>query len=57
MFDYDKKVEKNRKRNEKYINDYLNYHDITKAEEGIKCIHTFLDGWFIEKCLWASKIH
>lgn len=38
-----------------YINDYLNYHDITKAEEGIKCIHTFLDGWFIEKCLWASK--
>jgi len=38
-----------------YINDYLNYYDITKAEDGIDHIHSFLDGWFIEKCLWASK--
>lgn len=38
-----------------YINDYLNYYDITKAEEGIGLVHSFLDGWFIEKCLWASK--
>ena len=83
MVDYEIKVEKNRKRNEKYItefekwlnekdlvkktirkhlnnidlyiNDYLNYYDITKVEEGINCIHSFLGGWFIEKCLWASK--
>ena len=83
MFDYDKKVEENRKRNEKYIkefemwlkekclvdktirkhlnnvdlyiNDYLNYYDITKVEDGISSVHSFLDGWFIEKCLWASK--
>lgn len=83
MFDYDKKVEENRKRNEKYIkefekwlnekglvkktirkhlnnvdlyiNDYLNYYDITKVEDGMGSVHSFLDGWFIEKCLWASK--
>lgn len=24
-------------------------------EDGINCIHSFLDGWFIEKCLWVSK--
>ena len=83
MFDYDKKVEENRKRNEKYIkefekwlnekglvkktvrkhlsnvdlyiNDYLNYYDVTKVEDGINSVHSFLDGWFIEKCLWASR--
>ena len=83
MFDYDKKVEKNIKRNEKYIvefelwlkdkglvnktikrhldnislylNDYLNYYDITKMEDGIDEVYSFLNGWFIEKCLWASK--
>jgi len=83
MKDYYKKVEENRKRNEKYIkefekwlkendlvdktirkhlnnvdlyiNDYLNYYDITKVENGMNSIHSFLDGRFIEKCLWASK--
>lgn len=83
MFDYDKKVEENRKRNEKYIkefenwlkekglvdktirkhlnnvdlyiNDYLNYYEITKVEDGIDDVYSFLSGWFIEKCLWASK--
>lgn len=83
MFDYDKKVEKNIKRNEKYIvefelwlkdkglvnktikrhldnislylNDYLNYYDITKMENGIDEVYSFLNSWFIEKCLWASK--
>ena len=83
MFGYDKKVEENRKRNEKYIkefekwlnekgfvtktirkhlsnvdlyiNDYLNYYDITKVEEGMNSVRSFLDGWFIQKCLWASK--
>lgn len=83
MFDYDKKVEENRKRNEKYIkefeswlkekglvdktirkhlnnvdlyiNNYLNYYEITKVEDGIDEVYSFLSGWFIEKCLWASK--
>ena len=83
MFDYNKKVEENRKRNEKYIkefekwlkekglvdktirkhlnnvdlyiNDYLNYYEITKVEDGIDDVYSFLSGWFIEKCLWASK--
>lgn len=38
-----------------YINDYLNYYDITKMEDGITSVYSFLDGWFIEKCLWSSK--
>lgn len=38
-----------------YINDYLNYYDVIKVEDGIGSIYSFLDGWFIEKCLWASK--
>ena len=38
-----------------YIDDYLNYYDVTKVEDGISSVHSFLDGWFIEKCLWASK--
>ena len=38
-----------------YINDYLNYYAITKVEDGMSSVHSFLDGWFIEKCLWASK--
>ena len=38
-----------------YINDYLNYYDITKVEDGIDDVCSFLDGWFIEKCLCASK--
>ncbi len=81
--DWDKEVEKNQKRNEKfinefedwlkekklvaktirkhvnnaslYINDYLNYYEINKMEDGVHYIHGFLDGWFIEKCLWSSK--
>ena len=81
--DYDKKLESNIKRNEKflkafeewlneqnlanktikkhlnnvslYINDFLNYYDIKKMEEGVNFIYDFFDGWFIEKCLWASK--
>lgn len=38
-----------------YINDYLNYYDVIKVEDGIGSVYSFLDGWFIEKCLWASK--
>ena len=81
--DLKKKVEENRKRNEKfinefdswlnekglakktirkhlnnaslYINDYLNYYDASKMENGVHYVHGFLDGWFIEKCLWSSR--
>ena len=38
-----------------YINDYLNYYDAQNMEEGIHSIYGFLNGWFIEKCLWSSK--
>ena len=38
-----------------YINDYLNYYDVIKVEEGMEEIYSFFDGWFIEKCLWASR--
>ena len=33
----------------------MNYYEITKVEDGIDEVHSFLSGWFIEKCLWASK--
>lgn len=80
---WEKKVEENHKRNEKfikefeswliqknlakktvrkhlnnaslYINDYLNYYDASTMENGIYYVHGFLDGWFIEKCLWSSR--
>ena len=50
-----KTIRKNISNIDLYINDYLTYYDITKMEEGISCVYSFLDGWFIEKCLWASK--
>ena len=81
--EWEKKVEANHKRNEKfiqefeewlnqkgfvkktirkhinnaslYINDYLNYYDAEKMEDGVYSVHGFLDGWFIEKCLWSSR--
>lgn len=81
--DYEKKMNENVKRNEKYlkeyekwltnkglvnktikkhlsntslfIDDYLCYYDIIKAEDGLNEIFLFLDGWFIEKCTWSSR--
>lgn len=38
-----------------YINDYLNYYDADKMENGVHLVNGFLDGWFIEKCLWSSR--
>lgn len=38
-----------------YINDYLNYYDAISMIEGVHYVHEFLDGWFMEKCLWSSK--
>lgn len=50
-----KTIKKHLNNTDLYINDYLNYYDIIKAEEGIYEVYSFLNGWFIEKCLWASK--
>ena len=83
MEDYELKINENRKRNKKYIdefeswlnekkltektikkhisnvdlyvNDYLNYYDVIKVEEGVDEVTSFLGGWFIEKCMWASR--
>lgn len=83
MEDYELRQEQNKKRNEKYLeefekwlkekglvnktinkhlsnvsfylNEYLNYYDITKMEDGINEVYSYLNGWFIEKCMWASK--
>lgn len=38
-----------------FVNDYLNYYDIVKAEDGLNEIFSFLNGWFIEKCTWSSR--
>lgn len=38
-----------------YINAYLNYYDISLMENGVHYVCSFLNGWFIEKCLWASE--
>ena len=38
-----------------YINDYLNYYEAHKMEDGVYSVYGFLDGWFIEKCLWSSR--
>lgn len=37
-----------------YINDYLNYYDVTKMEDGTHMIDAFLGDWFIRKCLWST---
>ena len=80
---YEEKLEKNYKRNEKflkifekwlnaqnlapktirkhlnnidlYINNYLNYYEVTNMEEGVHMAYMFLDDWFIRKCLWSSE--
>lgn len=38
-----------------YLNDYLNYYEATKMEDGINMAYSFLNDWFIRKCLYASK--
>ena len=38
-----------------YINEYLLYEDIIKAEDGISSVNMFLGYWFIKKAMWASK--
>lgn len=37
-----------------YINDYLNYYEVTKMEKGVSKTNMFFSDWFIRKCLWSS---
>lgn len=79
---YERNLEKNNKRNEKflkifenwlndqklskktivkhlsnidlYINNYLNYYEVTNMENGVSMVYSFLNDWFIRKCMWSS---
>ena len=37
-----------------FINDYVNYYEVTKMEDGISNVYSFLNDWFIRKCAWSS---
>ena len=37
-----------------FINDYVNYYEVTKMEDGISSAYSFLNDWFIRKCAWSS---
>ena len=50
-----KTIKKHLNNTDLFINDYLNYYDITKAEDGLGEVFMFLDDWFIEKCMWSSR--
>ena len=50
----DKTIKKHISNVDIFINDYLNYYDVETAEEGITSVYSFLNGWFIEKCMWAT---
>lgn len=50
----DKTIKKHLSNIDLFINDYLNYYDIETPEEGINSVYSFLSGWFIEKCMWAT---
>lgn len=50
----DKTIKKHISNVDIFVNDYLNYYDIETAEEGITSVYSFLNGWFIEKCMWAT---
>lgn len=36
-----------------FLNDYLNYYEIEKMEDGCTSINMFMD-WFMRKCMWSS---
>ena len=50
----DKTIKKHLSNVDLFINDYLNNYDVETAEEGITSVYSFLNGWFIEKCMWAT---
>ena len=51
----DKTIKKHISNVDIFINDYLNYYDIVKAENGLEEVFPFLNEWFIEKCMWSSR--
>lgn len=51
----DKTIKKHVSNVEFYLDDFLNYYDITKMEDGCLMIDDFLGDWFIRKCMWSSK--
>lgn len=51
----DKTIRKHVSNVDLYINEYLTYYEMLTPEEGVCFVDSFLDGWFIEKCLWASE--
>ena len=38
-----------------FLNDYLNYYEPTKMEDGTALVYDFLSDWFIRKCMWSSE--
>lgn len=50
----DKTIRKHLSNVDLFINEYLNYYDVETAEEGIDSVYSFLNSWFIEKCMWAT---
>ena len=38
-----------------FLNEYLNYYEPTKMEDGTSLVYDFLSDWFIRKCMWSSK--
>ena len=50
-----KTIKKHLSNIELYLNEYLNYYEIIKMEDSISEVYSFLNDWFISKCMWASK--
>lgn len=51
----DKTIRKHISNVDLFINGYLNYYNIIKAENGMDEIYDFINDWFIYKCMWSSK--
>lgn len=37
-----------------YLNYYLSYYEVTEMEKGVNEAYSFLNDWYIRKCLFAS---
>ena len=53
----DKTIEKHVSNMGLFLNDFLNYYEPTKMEDGPLEVYTFLSDWFIRKCMWSSKTY
>ena len=50
----DKTIRKHLSNVDLYINNYLNYYEVTNMEYGVSMVYSFLNDWFIRKCMWSS---